>query len=336
MSENTRIGFIGCGGMARAHADALAGIDGVAIAALTDVDGDKAKALAATLKDAQVYDTPGDLVRKSGVDCVFILLPPFAHGVAERSAISAKVPFFIEKPVGLNPTSLRELSKEVQQAGLMTSAGYMNRYRRSVNTAKEMLQKDPAALAYGGWFGGPPGPSSSGIGLWWSNKDKSGGQFHEQVTHTVDLARYLLGDAIAVSAFAANGFNERFPNYTMDDAAVVNIQFASGAVANLMSSVASRASGGVLLNVYAKDHAFEFTGWEHTVKIRRVGESEGGVIKGEDNIFRIEDQVFIDAVRAGDPSKIRCTYPDGVKTALLSIGANESIANGGKPVSLRE
>lgn len=335
MPEQVRIGFIGAGGMARAHADALKDVSHAHIVGVTDTSPEAAAAFSASHAGANVYESPEELAGSPDIDCVFILLPPFAHGNAERAAIAHKKPFFIEKPVGLDKGLLKELSQEVDASGLMTCAGYMNRYRRSVNTAKEMLAGDPAHLAYGAWFGGSrSGLAASGIGSWWLAKEKSGGQFHEQVTHTVDLARYLLGDAKQVSAFAANGFNQPFPGVTADDAVVVNILFESGAVANLMGSIGSNAKGGVFLNVLAKDHAFEFTGWEHSVVIRRAGEAEGGVIKGEDNIFRIEDEIFLNAVRSGDRSAIKSTYPDAVKTALLTVAANESIAAGGQPVKL--
>jgi predicted dehydrogenase len=182
-----------------------------------------------------------------------------------------------------------------------------------------MLTVDAAILGTGGWLGGTPGPAQgTQIGSWWTNKAKSGGQFHEQVTHTVDIARYLFGTAVSVSAFGATGFNCNIPGYATDDAAVVNIQFENGSIVNVLASVSSNAAGGVFLNVYARNVAFEFTGWEHSVKIRRKGEGEGGIIKGEDNIFSIEDRVFIDAVKSGDKSAIKSTYPDAAKTALVS------------------
>lgn len=335
MPEQVRIGFVGAGGMARAHADALKDVANARIVGVTDVNPELAATFSASHPGANVYESVDSLAGSPDIDCLFLLLPPFAHGAPERAAIAHKKPFFIEKPVGLDKGLLRELSQEVQASGLITCAGYMNRYRRGINVAKEILQNDPAHLAYGAWFGGArAGLGTSGIGLWWLVKEKSGGQFHEQVTHTVDVARYLLGEAVQVSAFAANGFNQPYPGVTADDAVVVNILFESGAVANLMGSIASNAKGGVFLNVLAKNHAFEFTGWEHTVTIRRAGEAEGGVIKGEDNIFRIEDEIFLNAVRTGDASAIKSTYPDAAKTALLTVAANESIAAGGQPIKL--
>ena len=40
------------------------------------------------------------------------------------------------------------------------------------------------------------------------------------------------------------------------------------------------------------------------------------------------DTTFVEAVRTGDGSKIRSTYPDAAKSAELSIAANESLETG--------
>ena len=139
----------------------------------------------------------------------------------------------------------------MKEANLLTGVGYMNRYRKSVQRAREVFQKDAPILAHGGWLGGRPrgGGSGDGIGSWWVQRSKSGGQFVEQVTHTVDLVRYLLGDAEEVFATATRAFNkgkEGTPlNYDIEDASLVNIKFKSGAIANLMASCATGYNASV-------------------------------------------------------------------------------------------
>ncbi|MCL5998618.1 MAG: Gfo/Idh/MocA family oxidoreductase, partial [Chloroflexi bacterium] len=262
-----------------------------------------------------------------------ILLPPFAHGDAERAATAAGVPFFIEKPVGLDLGLARELAAEIERSGLLTCAGYMNRQRQGVNAVRALLADDPPALVHGGWIGGSPRPGPDySIVHWWIQKDKSGGQFLEQVTHTVDLLRYLCGEAEEVFAYAAHGFNRDIPGYSIEDAAAVNIKLRNGGVANLMACTASNAGGGVWLDIYASKTACSFSGWEHTVTIKRVGQ-EAQEIKGEPDIFALEDRIFLDAVRSGDRSRIRSTYPDAVKTLEISVAANESMRTG-RPVEL--
>ncbi|HWD37480.1 MAG TPA: Gfo/Idh/MocA family oxidoreductase [Fimbriimonas sp.] len=321
-----RIGFVGAGGIANAHAEALAKVPDAKIVGVTDVSSAAAEKLADKV-GAQVFDSAADL-GKSGLDALFILLPPFAHGEAERAALDNNLPFFVEKPLGLDLGFCNEIAAEAGRKGLMTSSGYMNRYRQSIQTARQLLQEEPGIMSYGGWWGGTPG----GGGHWWPDKSKSGGQFHEQVTHTVDVARYLLGEAVEVYAAAAHGFVKDLPGYSMDDAASVTIRFANGAVATLMSSVTSNACGGVFLNLHSMNRTFRFRDWEHSLTLLAKGQ-ETREIPGEPDIFSIEDAAFVKAVQTKDPSGIKSDYADGVKTAAISLAANESIATG-KPVSL--
>lgn len=301
-------------------------VTGAEIVAVTDVSADAAAAMAEKT-GAKVYDSAASLTKDAGVDAVFIFVPPFAHGEAERAVLEAKLPFFIEKPVGLDEGFLKEIAAEVERLNLLTSVGYMTRYRKSVQRAREILRDEPPILAFGGWWGGSPGNHP-----WWTDKSKSGGQFHEQATHTVDLARYLFGEAVEVFAAAANGFNKGIPNYTMDDAVSVIIRFENGGVANLMSSCSSNAGGSLFMDVHSLNHNFHFTEWNHSVVIKAKG-GETEEIKGEEGIFSVEDQAFVDAVRSGDRSGIRSTYSDGVKSSLVSLASNRSLETG-KPVSL--
>src|ERR1700686_2297245 len=91
-----RIGFIGSGGMAEAHLKGLPSFPDVEIAAFCDVLPAKASKLAAEY-GAKPFSDPRRMLADEKLDCVYILLPPFAHGDAERAAIEAMVPFFVEK-----------------------------------------------------------------------------------------------------------------------------------------------------------------------------------------------------------------------------------------------
>jgi hypothetical protein len=88
------------------------------------------------------------------------------------------------------------------------------------------------------------------------------------------------------------------------------------------------------LNVYANDFTALFTGWEQSVRILREGGKSVEEIKGEGDIFAVEDDCVIRAVRSGDRSLIQASYADGLEAARVSLGATESFRSG-KPVSLR-
>jgi predicted dehydrogenase len=345
LPDNIRLGFIGTGGIAREHAKAIHGrgfmrnmmqiargragdtatVTGAEIVGIADLNPEAAR-LMAEMTGAKAFDSAKNLIKDGGVDALFICVPPFAHGEPEKAALEAKIPFFCEKPLGLDEGFLAEIAAEVEKQKLLTSVGYMTRYRKGIQRTKELVKNDPPILAYGGWFGGSPGPSS-----WSANRKKSGGQFHEAATHIVDIARYLFGEADEVYAAAALGFNKDIPGYSLDDAVTVTIRFKNGGVANMMASCSSNAGGDIFLNVQSLNHNFKFSTWDHNLKIQTKSGIES--IKGESGIFTIQDQAFVDAVRAKDQSKVLSSYSDGVQSARLSLAALQSLETG-KPVAL--
>ena len=46
------------------------------------------------------------------------------------------------------------------------------------------------------------------------------------------------------------------------------------------------------------------------------------------NPYRREDSTFLEAVKTGDPSKIRSDYSDAVRSLEISLAANESADTG--------
>lgn len=334
--EKVRVGFIGCGGIGLRHMEELIKNPHVSLVAFCDVELSRARAAAERFGygGASVFERAEDMFDRVELDAVYICVPPYAHG-AEFLAIEHDVPFFVEKPINLYLEQAREIASAVEKKRLLTSVGYMNRYRRGVQMVREILHEDPPILVLGGWIGRTPSMSpESPIWRWWIRKDKSGGQFHEQVTHTVDLARFLCGEIVEVHAYPARGFNRDVPpEYDVEDASVVNVRFISGAIGSFWASCSSNGGGGgVTLSIYANKTTALFTGWEHNLRLLRLN-MEPLEVPGEPNIFEIEDNAFIDAVRLNDPSKILCTYMDGLKTMEVTIAANISMETG-KPIRL--
>jgi myo-inositol 2-dehydrogenase/D-chiro-inositol 1-dehydrogenase len=329
----TRVAFVGSGGMAEAHSKALATIGDVEVVGYADVNLSLAKAKAGQY-GGRAYRDPVAMLDHVRPDALFVCLPPFAHGI-ELAAIERRIPFFVEKPIGLDLRLTRRIARALAGRRLITCAGYMNRYRRGVQTVRKLLGSDPPILVTGGWIGQTPrARQGAGIWSWWVRKSRSGGQFLEQVTHTVDLARFLCGQAVSVHAFAAKGLNQKTPpGYSIEDASVVNIRFAGGAVANLWACCAANGGGGgVSLNVYANRTTAHFSGWEHSVRIQRAGRDTVEIAEARE-IFPVEDEVFLRAVRTRKPAGILSDYLDGARTLAVTLAANESMKTN-RPVAV--
>lgn len=333
MPQKTRIGFVGCGGIAEAHMKALAAHPEAHLSAFMDINLDRARQMGQTYGEgARAFADAKAMLDGVQLDGVYFCLPPFAHG-AELEAVERGIPFFVEKPVNLYLEQVQEIAAAVEERGLLTCVGYMNRYRRGVQKVRRLLRDDPAVLALGGWVGGVPRANpDQPILKWWVQKDRSGGQFHEQVTHTVDLARFLCGEVAEVEAFAARGRNVGTPaGYTMDDASVVNLRFANGAIGNLWAGACANAGGGIALDVYANNTTARFSGWEFSLELFTAGQEGPERIPGEEDIFAIEDDAFVQAIRQKDASLVQSRYADGAKTLAVTLAANASMETG-KPV----
>ena len=331
MSTKLKLAFVGTGNIARLHLEGLVNFDDVELVGFCDVNEEAAGSAAAEFGGKRFAD-PESMLEDVKPDAVYICLPPFAHGDAEMAAIQRGIPFLVEKPIGNDLALSQKIAKEVESKGLLTCAGYMNRYRRSIERVRELLGDDPAVLIHGGWLGRVPANTSTGIGSWWIQKDKSGGQFVEQTTHVVDIVRYLCGEATQVYALATKGFVEGIENYTIEDASHVVINLASGAIADLYSSCAINVGGGVSLTIHARNFTARFTGWENSVVIQK-SELETETIMEKREIFAVEDRAFLDAVKSGDASKVRSPYSDAVRTLAITLAANESMESG-KPVNV--
>jgi len=328
MTAQTKIAFVGAGGIAGKHMEALGKAGSVETVGICDVDAGKAQARREKF-GGQAFSDAEEMLDATKPDGVFICLPPHAHGPAEAACIDRRIPFLVEKPLANDLALAEKIASRVAKASLITAVGYMNRYRKGVQRAKELLAERPVSLIYGGWLGGTPGNHP-----WLTQKKLSGGQIVEQTTHTFDLLRYLCGEAAVVQCFAAGGFVPHSPTYDTDDASSVLIKMKSDAVANIMSSWSAGPGGGVFLTLTGPKIQISFTGWDHTMQAAggdgKISENQ----PGEPNIFELEDRAFLQAIRTGQASSILCDYADGVESLRLSAAANRSIDTG-KPVAVR-
>ena len=321
MSDKIKIAMIGTGGISRRHAEGLAKFPDVKFVGAADVDLNRAEAMAAQY-GGKAFDDVAEMLDATKPDAAWVCLPPHAHGPAELALVQRRIPFLVEKPQANSLVTASRILDAIQAADLLVAVGYMNRYRRSVQRARELVAMNPPALIHGAWIGGIPGVA------WWRVREQSGGQLVEQTTHIVDLLRYVAGEAESVYALGAKGFVTDVPGYTVEDASSVVIRMKSGAVANIMSSCASRIrAGGVHLTLIARNLYVEFTGWNQDAVIRKSALEQEHIL-GEENIFELEDRAFLDAVQSGDATPVLCTYADGYETLRLCLAANESMETG--------
>ena len=192
-----RFGVLGAGRIGKVHAKAVSANPDAKLVAVADAMADAAGALAAQY-GAEVRSI-SQIEAANDIDAVVICTPTDTHAdLIERFSRAGKA-IFCEKPVDLDAERVKTCLKVVEETGAKLMVGFNRRFdphfmavRRAIDDGKigdvEMVtitSRDPGA---------PPVDYIK----------RSGGIFRDMTIHDFDMARFLLGEEVAlVSAHAA-------------------------------------------------------------------------------------------------------------------------------------
>jgi len=314
-----QIGIAGTGWFGRMHAEKLAKMEGVRIAAFLGTSQEKADEAALPYAGSKGYASIQHMLDDCKLDAVYICVPPFAHGEIELALAARGIPFLVEKPIGVDYETPAAVLAEVERSGIITSAGYHFRYMESTDRVKALLQEQQIGMALGYWMGGMPGV------YWWRSMEGSGGQFVEQTTHIVDLLRYLAGEVTEVyAAYGHQIMAQAEEKVTVPDVGTVTMKLENGAVATVSNTCAIPAGDRSGLHMYTNKGVLELS-HSGLVQIEAGKRTE---YLNRSNPYDVENDAFLHAVRTGDASRIRSTYQDAYRTHLITMAANQSAKKG--------
>jgi predicted dehydrogenase len=317
-----RVGFVGAGGVAARHARMLAGFDDVHLVSVTDLQPARAREFGAAYRMRVVSDV-ATLV-DTGLDAVYVCVPPHAHGPVEERVIAAGLGLFVEKPIGLGCEVADRISRLVTETGVITAVGHHWRYSEAVTVARRALRERPVRLVMGAWLDKVPPVA------WWWERGKSGGQVIEQAVHVLDLARVLAGDVAEVHAVA--GRPPDTPGADVDGATVANLRFVGGAVGALAATCVLGWKHRAALEVYADGLAVAVA--EDSVELSQ-GRGEHLVRLIDPDVAKLAaDRAFVDAV-LGYRNDILTSYGEALRTHRLACAVADSAARG-RPVQITE
>lgn len=313
-----KLGFIGTGGIAQGHMQRLSEMPQVAMTAYADVALDRAQAAADKFGGAAYADYK-QMLDAAELDGIVLCTPPFVHGDIELACCARKLPMLIEKPVARDLDMARPILAAIKSSGIATVVAYKYRWDNHVRHARELLKDKTIGLVFGNfWCGTPRAP-------WWRIQDQSGGQFVEQTTHIVDMARYLCGDIIEVEAFETRRvMHEKLEGYDIADAAVANVRFANGAIGTLSNTSMVEGWGQSSLRVMGYAFTLQVAGGDLTW----VDDGEAGEFKMTEDGYTGEDKAFVAAIE-GDRSQVYADYEEGYKSLAASVAIGQSAAQGG-------
>lgn len=240
MARTIRIGIIGSGGIARAHASAYKKIPHVEIVAVADSLAGRAQAFIQQeeLVHAAAFEDHRRLLELD-LDGVSICTPNIAHHETSVNALNAGKHVLVEKPMSVTLQQSIEMVEAAERSGKMLTVGFQPRYDPNMSLIQEIVQSGKLGNVYfvetgGGRRRGMPGGT-------FIRKELAGaGAMADIGCYSLDMALNALGypKPLTVSAYTSNHFgtnpkyHKEADNFDVEDFGVAMIRLEGDIVLN--------------------------------------------------------------------------------------------------------
>jgi predicted dehydrogenase len=184
------------------------------------------------------------VVKRKDIDLVDVSTPGDSHAAIAIAAARAGKAVFCEKPLANTVRDAEAMLAAVEKAGVVHMICHNYRRAPAVMLAKKMIDEGQLGRIYHyrgtylqDWIVDPKLPL-----LWRFQKSKAGsGALGDIASHSLDLARFLVGDIAEVAGGLETFIKERplvdHPRkkgrVTVDDAAAAVVRFANGALGTI-------------------------------------------------------------------------------------------------------
>jgi predicted dehydrogenase len=253
MKKELNIGIVGAQFMGKAHSNAWSDVArffdlpfAPVLKAACDIDPAAEKSFAQRL-GWQSFETSWEkLVERPDIDVIDICTPNNSHMPIAVAAAKGGKHVICEKPVSVNATEAKQMVEAVEKASVKNMVAFNYRRVPAIALAKKMIDNGELgqihhfnAVYYQDWLVDPEFPW-----VWRHDVELAGSGAHGDMNaHTVDLARFLVGEFDAVCGqekiFIAErkkpGTNE-VGKVTADDATCFMVRFQNGGIGNFMAT----------------------------------------------------------------------------------------------------
>ncbi|HWV57320.1 MAG TPA: Gfo/Idh/MocA family oxidoreductase [Longimicrobiales bacterium] len=150
-----RVGILGTGAIAQiVHLPILTHMEGVEVAAICDVDRDKARAIASRFGVRRVYSEDAALFGDD-LDAIVICTPSNLHEAQAIAAMEAGKDVLVEKPLALTADGAQRVLDAAERTGRSVMVAMNSRYRPDAHALKPLLDRRELGDVYmvsAGWL----------------------------------------------------------------------------------------------------------------------------------------------------------------------------------------
>jgi UDP-N-acetyl-2-amino-2-deoxyglucuronate dehydrogenase len=230
-AETLRIALVGCGRISKNHFDAIRKVDGLSLAAVCDIDAERARR-AGEEQGVPAYRSLDEMLRasdnESPFDIVAVCTPSGLHSAHGSAAAHAGKHVVTEKPMSISLTQADELVRACDDAGVQLFVVKQNRLNPPIQLLKRAVDKGRFGRIYMAnvtvrwqrpqeYYDAEP---------WRGTWEFDGGAIMNQASHYVDLIQWLVGPVESVLAKTAT----QARRIEAEDSGVGLVKFRSGAL----------------------------------------------------------------------------------------------------------
>ncbi len=314
-----QLALVGCGGIASAYLQAMQGLDELQLAALVDVDpGRRTLGGPGPTRLASVDELLAARASGLGIDAALVLTPPATHEQLAVQLMAHGLHVLCEKPLAVTGDAARRMVAASRQHGRVLMMGSKFRYTPDMLRARQLLDEGVIGtlLLYENVF-----CSKVDMTRRW-NSDPAvagGGVLVDNGSHSVDIARYLMGPIRRVAA----QFGRSVQPIRVEDTARLLFESADGAMGSVDLSWSLTKEVPSYVRLYGDRGTLE-VGWKVS-RFKREGEREWTPFgSGYDKVgaFRAQLQDFAAVVASGAAPRIGAT--DAMASVLVIEAAYRS------------
>ncbi len=266
MKKTLNVAIIGMGFMGRAHSNAWSQLNKffdtdfeICLKAVAGNSEERLKVFAKKWGYEEYTTDWRTLIDREDIDVIDILTPTYLHKEMAVAAMKAGKHVICEKPCAVTWQDCKEMADVARETGVVTYLNHNYRRAPAVALAKQMIEEGKLGTIYHyrgtylqEWI------MDENFPVTWQLKKETagGGPLYDLSSHNTDLARYLIGEPVSVSAmlktfiterpepgetsavFSAGDVSESAKKIpvTVDDAAFMVLEFENGAIGNIDSS----------------------------------------------------------------------------------------------------
>lgn len=248
-----KIAVIGLGDVSKVHLSTIRTNPNVTLVAVCDLD----ESLNKLVPEVKFYTDYIDMLENEELDCVHICLPHHLHYKVTKACVEKGIHIYLEKPLA---HTLEEGLSIVQLEERFPNVKICVSLQNRLNTTFNVLKNEVASGRYGKIVG------IKGIVTWFRPKSyyytkawrgqkeyAGGGVLINQAIHTLDLIQLLGGEIESIRGKLSNLHDY---NLKVEDTAVVNMYFTSGAKGLLVATTANAVDSTIELEVVCEQAQF--------------------------------------------------------------------------------